>query len=196
MEKNIPAKILMRRIKSLESSLKISGDYSKKLESRVRSLETQKKMLMDEEKKKSESARKNIMESREIALRESLIMNLRGELEALRKKFSRIGELEMISADGCVPVIPVKSFDRESILESDAKFGVNGSVIFFSSCKSDPSAFRTLVSLQPKAVIADLEDGDAAILENAEIKVMPKKSVRLAKYIEFLGAKREELDMG
>jgi predicted RNase H-like nuclease (RuvC/YqgF family) len=194
-QKDFNAKIMAGRIRALESSLQIAKDYAEKLEAKVRTLEKQKKMLADEERKKNESQRKSVLEGKEISLRDSLIKSLSSERERLRKRFSRIDELEMIGGDGCIPVIPIKKIDKDSILESDRIFGINGSVIFFGSKLGKGQPFpRIIITLQPKAVIAELGDDESRILRNADICAISPKNISLRKYIDFLGADREEFE--
>ncbi len=190
----VSEKALARKIKSLENSLKISDEYAKKLEARMRILEAQKKMLMDEERKKNESQRKKIIGGREIAMRDSLIKSMAAESDRLRKRFSKIFELEMIARDGCIPVIQIEDFEREKILEKDRNFGINGSVVFFGSVSDSRASAKTLVALQPKAVIAELDGNIARMLENADIFVISPKSVSMSRYLEFLGMDRAEFE--
>ncbi len=190
-------KILLGRIRALENSLQIATEYAEKLETRVRILEKQKKTLADEERRKNESQRKNVLEGKEISLRDNLIKSLSSETERLRKRFSRIEELEMICGDGCIPVIPVKRFDKDSILESDRIFGINGSVIFFESKLGESQPLpKIIVTLQPKAVIAELGEDASRILRNADICVISPGSISLRKYLDLLGADREEFERG
>lgn len=182
MEKNTSEKSLMKKIK-----------YAKKLGTRVGNLEKQKKTLLEEERKKNENQRRAVLRGREIELRDALIKNLSYEVGALRKRFSKIGELEMISNDGCVPVIRMDEFDRDSILAKDKTLGINNSIVFFGRVSGESRApLRTLITLQPKAVIADLDESAARMLGNADIPVIATKNIRIRKYLEFWGADREE----
>lgn len=194
MEKNISVKSLMKRVRELEGSLKISRDYSKKLEGKIRALESQKKMLLSEEREKSESQRKAVLKGREVGMRDSLIKNLLKENRDLGKKLSRISELEMIAKDGCVPVIAIDGFEKDLILEKEKSCGLNGFAVFFRKCGSSLSAARMLVSLQPKVVIADLDESAAETLRNAEIAVVRPESVKLARYGEFLAARAADIE--
>ncbi len=195
MERNVSAKILLKKIKTLENSLMIAEEYSEKLESKVRSLEKQKKMLFEEEKKKSEGQRKKVLEGKEIALRDSLIKNLSTEIGLLKKRFSKVDELEMIGRDGCVPVVYVGDFDKEAILEKDRIFGINGSIVFFERVSGNvlPSV-KTLITLQPNAVIAGLDEDAVRMLRNADICVISPKDIHLRKYFDFFGADRAVLE--
>lgn len=186
-------KILARKIRALENSLKISDDYAKKLQTRVRILEKQKKALIDEEKKKNEKQRRSVIGGKEIAVRDSLIRNMAAETERLKKMSSMVGELEMIAKDGCIPVILIDNLEKESLLEKDRKFGINGSVITTHKV-GDHSAIKMLILLQPRAVIADLDENSARMLNNADICVINPKKVSLRKYFEFLGADRTEFE--
>lgn len=189
------AKDLANRIKSLENSLEITEEYTEKLEAKVRSLEKQKKMLYEEEKKKNDGQRKKVLEGKEVALRDSLIKNLSAEISVLKKRFSKVDELEMIGNDGCVPVIPVEDFDKDKILDKDRRFGINGAVVFFErTSKNDISTVKILLTLQPKAVIANLDESAANMLRNADICVINPKGIYLRKYFDFLGADRAELE--
>lgn len=196
MRKQEDTQFLLRKIKTLESRLQIAEDYAKKLETKMHGLEKQKKMLVEEERKKSESARKNVLEGKEIVIRDSLIKNFVMEVETLRKKFSKIEELEMISNDGCAPVIPLEDFDKDKILEKNKTFGINGSVIFFEHVtdKSLVAPAKILISLQPKAVIADLDYNLILLLKNSEIPVINPKDISLMMYFDFYGADRFELE--
>lgn len=195
MEKNASEKVLMKKIKSLENSLNITNEYAKKLGAKVGILEKQKKLFLEEEGKKSESQRRIVLRGKEIALRDALIKNLSSEVGALRKRFSKISELEMISNDGCVPVIRMDEFDKDSILEKDRTLGINNSVVFFGRVSDKSRApLRMLITLQPKAVIADLDENAARMLGNADIPVIATKNIHIRKYLDFWGADREELE--
>lgn len=193
MEKH-SEKTMARKIRALENSLNISDDYAKKLQARVRVLERQKKALIEEEKKKNERQRRSVIEGKEVALRDSLIRNMAAETERLRKMSSMVGELEMIAKDGCIPVILVDNPEKESIIEKDKRFGINGSVITINHNVGDSLAVKTLISLQPKAVIADLDENSTRMLNNADICVINPKKVSLRKYFEFFGVDRAEFE--
>jgi len=195
MKKNTSEKVLMKKIKSLENSLKIADEYAKKLGAKVGILEKQKKMFLEEERKKNETQRRAVLHGKEIALRDALIKNLSSEVGALKKRFSKISELEMISNDGCVPVIHIDDFDKDSILEKDKTLGINNSVVFFGRVSGESSApLRMLITLQPKAVIADLDESAASMLRNADIPVIATKNIRIRKYLDLWGADREEFN--
>ncbi len=187
-------KTLTRKIKSLKNSLDISNDYAKKLEARVRLLNSQKKALIDEEKRKNEKQRRNIIEGKEVVMRDSLIKNLAIEVQNLRKKISKIDELEMIAKDGRIPVVQIDRLEKESIFEKDRIFGLNGAVITANHKINSHSAIRMLISLQPKAVIADLDENTARTLIGADIYVIKPGNVSLRKYFEFLGIDRTEFE--
>jgi len=185
----------MKKIKSLENSLEIANEYAKKLGTKVGILEKQKKLFLDEERKKNENQRRLVLRGKEIALRDALIKNFSSEVGALRKRFSRISELEMISNDGCVPVIHIDDFDKDMILDKDKTFGINNSVVFFGRVSGESRApLRMLITLQPKAVIADLDEDAARMLKNADIPVISTKNIRIRKYFDFWGADRGELE--
>lgn len=195
MAKNASEKALMKKIKSLESSLEIADEYSKKLGAKVGILEKQKKLFLEEEGKKSETQRRLVLRGKEIALRDALIKNLSSEVGALRKRFSKISELEMISNDWCVPVIRIDGFDKDSIQEKDRTLGINNSVVFFGRVSGEiQTPLRMLITLQPKAVIADLDEDAARMLMNADIPVIATKNIRIRKYMDFWGADREEFE--
>ncbi|MFZ3077540.1 MAG: hypothetical protein WA139_03735 [Candidatus Aenigmatarchaeota archaeon] len=195
MEKNASEKALLKKIKSLEGSLEITNEYAKKLGAKVGSLEKQKKLFLEEERKKNENQRRIVLHGKEISLRDALIKNLSSEVGALKKRFSKISELEMISSDGCVPVIRMDDFDKDSILEKDKTFGINNSVVFFARVSGESrAALRMLITLQPKAVIADLDESAARMLNNADIPAIAAKNIRIRKYLDFWGADRKELE--
>lgn len=196
MEKNASEKVLMKKIKSLENSLNIANEYAKKLGEKVGSLEKQKKIFLEEERKKNENQRRVVLRGKEIVLRDALIKNLSSEVGALRKRFSKISELEMIGNDGCVPVIRMDEFDKDSILEKDKALGINNSVVFFGRVSGESQTpLRMLITLQPKAVIADLDESAARMLTNADIPVISPKNIHIRKYFDFWGAGREELEI-
>lgn len=195
MKSDIFQKGLLKKIKSLESSLEIANEYAKKLGAKAGNLERQKRMFLEEERKKNENQRRSVLMGKEIALRDELIKNLSSEVGTLRKRFSKISELEMISNDGCIPVINIEDFDKDRILEKDKALGINNSVVFFGhvSDKSQ-SSLRILITLQPKAVIADLDENAARALRNADISVIIPKKIPLRKYFDFWGADMAEFE--
>ncbi len=194
MDKNANLKSMMKRIKELEGSLKIANEYAEKLEAKVRMLEKQKSTLAEEERKKSDSQRRSVLEGREIVMRDALIKNLSSEANFLKKRFSKIREMEMIASDGCVPVAQMEELDREKIIEKDKAIGISNSVVFFKRPGCGQDALKILITLQPKAVIAALDEDAARLLNRADIPVISPKSIRLRRYAEFLGADAAELE--
>ncbi len=194
MEKNASMKTLAKRIRDLENSLQIVNEYAEKLEAKVGALEKHKIARAEEERKKNDIQRRSVLEGKEIVMRDALIKNLSAEVGFLKKRFSKIRELEMIASDGCVPVAQMEELDREKIIEKDKTIGISNSVVFFKRPGCGQDALKILIIMQPKAVIAALDGEAVRILGRADIPVISPKNISLRKYAEFLGADAAELE--
>ncbi len=172
------------KLARLERSYEISKEYIEKLEKRIKELEEQKKLLMDERLNESREIREKVMRDKEIEFRENIIKNLRKELEMertmrkqLEEKLKMLDEERYLAANNLEPIIKIKQFNRESILQAKETFRIyNKGVIFESTCKGTTTA-KYLVSLRPKFVIGEFGKEEKKIIEENGIPVISRKEI-------------------
>lgn len=190
------------KLKILERRYEIAQEYIKKLEKRVKELEEQKKMLIEERLKESKEIRESALKSKEIELRDSIIRNLKMELEKekelrrqLEEKLEALEEERIIEARGYIPVVRIPEFSRESIAMFKEKFRIfNRAVIFETPCRGTTVA-KYLSTLRPKIVIGNFGAEEKHILEEAGIHVIEKNSIpKIEKFKNFYGIDKNIFD--
>jgi len=194
-----PEQALTNKIRDLERSHGIQKMYIEKLESKARELERSNARLQEEQLKKSDSGRLQLLENKEVSLRENMISNLHVEIAELRKERERLlseirkkDERTAILEEGLVPLIPVAEWNREALSETDRTCKAKDSVLWIQSFSACNNAAKFCIALHPKAVAIECDDATERLLRNADITVM--KGVRPSKR-EFYGAAgREELE--
>ncbi len=179
-----------KKLKELKKSHDILKIYSDRLENKVKNLEKQKNQLLEEEKKKNDEMRKKVLKDKEIKSRDIMIKQLQFELKKERKsskiykqQLAKDNEIQDIIDETHVPIIPVNNFSKESIMKAHREYGLKDQVVWFERVRISKRAARTLISLQPRLIIAKLDEEIEKMLKNARIPVVglePEKRIYYA----------------
>jgi len=139
--------------------------YCEKLEEKNKTLERQKQAYLEEEMKKNDSVRKAILKEKEIRSRDVLIKQLKFEIsknkeliKTFEEKLRMEQEEKEIIRENNIPVIIIPEMSKEEILQANKKFNLFEKTVFFENIKSSKRALKTLKKLEPKIVIAPLEN--------------------------------------
>ncbi len=189
------------KLEELERKYEIAQEYIKKLQKRVKELEEQKSKLLEERLKESREIRESVLKEKEIEFRDSIIRNLRAELEKerelrrmLEERLEILEEERVIEARGLVPVVRIREFSREAIQEAKEKYKIFNRVLFFELPCRGIGVAKYLASLCPKAVIGDFGESERETLEERNILVIPKTRISLEAFKHFMGIERGVLE--
>ncbi|MEM5804276.1 MAG: DUF460 domain-containing protein [Candidatus Aenigmatarchaeota archaeon] len=146
--------------KRLERELEIRDLYIKKLEDKVKMLEKRMEEMEEEKIRRNRTDRARVYRDKEVSMREGMIAQLRQELERekarseeLERKAKIREEREEIEADGFVPVVPVRHFNRAELAAADAEFGLKGGTLWVTEWSDSEAATTFLLALRPSVVI-------------------------------------------
>ena len=147
-------------VKRLEKNLEIRDLYIKKLETKVKSLEKHKAEIEEEKIRRNRTDKAKVFRDKEVSFRDNMISQLRGDVEkekakreTLEKKSVVSDEKSDIEADGFVPVVPVRQFNRPELSAADGEFRVKGNAIWIEGWSESEAATTFLIALGPSVVI-------------------------------------------
>lgn len=190
--------LLKRKLTDKERSYEILKLYSQKLEERIKNLQKQRKERLEEELKKNQETRKRIMKEKEIEGRNILIKQLQYELakekmmiKAYEERFEKEEEFKRIKDEGNIAVIIMDNFTKDAIVKANREFKIKDQVVYFENQRQSKQAARTLISLQPRIVLGELNEKMEVMLRNAGIPVVSMKP-ELRKYFAFVSSKEIE----
>jgi hypothetical protein len=191
--------VLTSKIKDLERSLDIQKMYIEKLEGKIKDLEKTKAQMQEDQLRKSDAGRKQLLENKEVSLRETMIGNLHVETSELKKENERLhaeirkrDERTAILEEGAVPLIPVEEWSRESLAEADRNFKAKDGILWVCRFSQSNNAAKYCIALHPKAVAIDCDDVTEKLLRNADVTVM--KGLAPQKREFYASAQREVLE--
>lgn len=187
---------LTSKIRDLERSLDIQKMYIQKLETKIKDLEKSKSQMQEDQIRKSDAGRRELLENKEVSLRENMISNLHADLNGLRKENEQLraearrrDELAAILEEGSLPLVPVAEWSRESLAEADRNFKAKDRILWVKKFGQSNNAAKFCIALHPKAVAIDCDDVAEKLLRNADITVI--KGLR-PNQREFYGAATKE----
>jgi hypothetical protein len=173
------AKELERKLKDDRQSYEILKEYSDKLETRVRNLQIQKQEYLEEQMRKNDDARKQILKDKEVRNRDIMIRQLKYQLEkekSIKKAYEEKGkidqELKDIKSEKKIPVIIIRSFSKEDILDAHRKYAINDKAVWVQDFKLSKVAAKVLASIKPKVVFGEADKEARDILHNSGIIVV------------------------
>jgi hypothetical protein len=191
--------VLTSKVKDLGRSLDIQKMYIGKLEGKIKDLEKTKAQMQEDQLRKSESGRRQLLENKEVSLRETMISNLHietGELkkenERLRAEIRKRDEHTAILEEGAVPLIPVEEWSREKLAEAGRSFKAKDGLLWVRRFNQSNNAAKFCIALHPKAVAIDCDDVTEKLLRNADITVVKGLSPQKREF--YASAPREELE--
>jgi predicted RNase H-like nuclease (RuvC/YqgF family) len=171
--------MMLSKIKDLERSLDIQKMYIGKLETKIRDLEKTKAQMQEDQIRKSETGRRQLLENKEVSLRENMISNLHADMNALRKENEQLNaeirkrdELAAITEEGSVPLVPVEEWSREKLAEADRSFKAKDRILWVPKFGQSNNAAKFCIALHPKAVAIDCDELTERTLRNADITLI------------------------
>ena len=151
---------LMKEIDKLKRENESMRTYITVLEKRCSELEKQKARLVEEERMKMEKERHKVLREREIRARDILIKQLIAELKKKKELLQRFErqediqrEIKDIEERGDIPIVRVKNFSTEALLEIKEQYGIKDRVLFFENFEPSFSAEKYISKLMPRAII-------------------------------------------
>jgi len=188
--------MLASKVRDLERSLDIQKMYIEKLENRAKELERAKTQMQEEQLRKTDVGRRQLLENKEVTLRENMISNLHVDLNGLEKENERLkaevrkrDEHAAILEEGGMPLVPVAEWNRENLAGADRDYRAKDKVLWIRKFLQSNSATKYCIALHPKAVVMDCDDETERTLRNADIAIIRGLVVQMR---EFYGIARRE----
>jgi len=190
---------LKSKIKRLERSLEIQKLYIERLEKKVKELERAKAQLQREQLKKSEKGRREVLQRREIRLRENIIAGLQTEVSKLKrlnkkliKEIEKRDEFVQIVEDGNVPLVPVEEWSREALAVADRAYKAKDKILWVKRFVQSNAATRYCIALHPKAIVMEPDEVTERMLRNADIAIV--KSIKPVEHNFYGSVSRKEFE--
>ncbi len=190
--------LLKRKLIDKERSYEILKIYTEKIEERIKNLQKQRKQRLEEDLRKNQETRRKIMKEKEIEGRNILIKQLQYELAKLReinkayeKRFEKEEELIRIKNQGDLVVIVIDNFAKDAIVKTNRESKIRDQIVYFENQRQSKQAARTLISLQPRMVLGELNEDMEDMLKGAGIPVINIKP-EIKKYFASISSKEIE----
>ncbi|MHA1836125.1 MAG: DUF460 domain-containing protein [Candidatus Odinarchaeia archaeon] len=191
------------QIKELRKQIQSLMQFNEQLKEENNKLKTQIKTMKEELKLISRSQVIEIKKNRIMKLKEDEISKLKGQIQKLNNKISelqkeidQLKKIKTLEARGeAFPVKIVKTFSRDSLNETQEKYGLlKGDVIYLDDAGGGGAGTaEILIEKGVKAVITRNEMSHLAVerLEEADIPIIAYDQVNLKKFGEFYAVNKK-----